>query len=88
MIFLFLKGTYAFIEVSGIPTGSRAQLISEIFPATKGNCLSFWYHMKGSGIGSLNFYLKTVSGTPYLTKSIEVSSSHFFVLLFYLHIKE
>ncbi|XP_047128245.1 MAM and LDL-receptor class A domain-containing protein 1 isoform X1 [Hydra vulgaris] len=64
-------GTYAFIESSGIPSGSRAQLISEIFPATKGNCLSFWYHMFGDGIGSINFYIKTISGSPAVVKSIE-----------------
>ena len=49
--------------------GQKAQLASETFPATNGRCFSFWYHMYGSGIGDLNFYLKDATST-HLVKSI------------------
>lgn len=40
--------------------GDYARLESPAFLATDGNgqCLEFWYHMYGSGIGRLNVYIK------------------------------
>ncbi|XP_057298293.1 MAM and LDL-receptor class A domain-containing protein 2-like isoform X2 [Hydractinia symbiolongicarpus] len=62
-------GTYAYIEVSSVSPGQKAQLMSESFPATDGKCFSIWYHMYGSGTGSLNFLMKDGYGT-HLMKSI------------------
>lgn len=50
-----------FLETSFGNTGDRAQLISPILsPFIK--CVSFYYHMKGAHIGTLNVYMK-VNGT-------------------------
>jgi hypothetical protein len=51
-------GFYIYIETSS-PTkpGWKAQLISEPFSDGNPGCLSFWFHMYGSTIGSLNVYL-------------------------------
>lgn len=40
--------------------GDRARFESEVFTPTtgKGRCLSFWYHMKGGHIGTLNVYMR------------------------------
>ena len=59
----FIPGTYIYIETSGFNRrkGERARIESELFPATAGKCLSFWYHMYGSTIGTLNIYMKTNS---------------------------
>ncbi len=61
-----VSGYYAFIETS-VPrqTGDKAILNSMQFPATTGSgrCLSFWYHMYGSSIGTLNVFQKTFVGS-------------------------
>ena len=48
-------GHYLFIEASRpqMP-GDRAILQSQTFPATASRCLTFWYHMLGTGIGTLS----------------------------------
>jgi len=56
------SGYYLFVETSGVPVGDKARLLSRTFPSIKGRCLSFWYHMFGSGMGELNVYLKSVTG--------------------------
>lgn len=60
-VFYFL-GHYAFIESSAprVP-GDVARLQSTQFQAST-QCLHFWYHMYGSGIGTLNVYVVTSSG--------------------------
>ena len=50
-----------FIETSSPrKRGDRARLESEVFTPTtgKGRCLSFWYHMQGGHIGTLNVYMR------------------------------
>ena len=52
-------GSYVFIEsssTSSSSSGDSAWLTSEMFSATRGRCIEFWYHMKGSDIGTLNVY--------------------------------
>lgn len=61
-------GYYVFVETSGVPTGSNAKLLSKMFPLTKGRCLSFWYHMYGSGMGELNVYIRPETGALPTTK--------------------
>ena len=52
------SGNYYYVEASSpAQEGNKAWLLSNKFPATAGRCLSFWYHMYGSSIGSLNVYL-------------------------------
>lgn len=46
-----------YTEVSSGITGARAKLISPVLPATS-KCVSFYYHMFGSDIGTLNVYIK------------------------------
>nr|XP_058957520.1 MAM domain-containing protein 2-like [Pocillopora verrucosa] len=50
-------GRYAYVEASGRNHGDRARLISPKMQGPK--CLSVWYHMYGSSMGSLIIYLKT-----------------------------
>lgn len=38
--------------------GDKARLISPTYPPTMGRCMTFYYHMHGVGIGSLNIYLR------------------------------
>lgn len=59
---IYLLGHYAFIESSAprVP-GDVARLQSTQFQAST-QCLHFWYHMYGSGIGTLNVYVVTSSG--------------------------
>ena len=51
-------GYYMYIESSGAnrKVGEKAWLVSDILTRTVGNCLYFWYHMYGAGIGSLKIY--------------------------------
>ena len=44
--------------------GEKARLLSRTFPSTSGRCLTFWYHMYGSGMGELNVYVKPTKGAP------------------------
>ena len=53
----FFLGYYLYAETSGILKGDQAQLVSRTFPATNGRCMTFWYHMYGSGMGDLNVYV-------------------------------
>ena len=52
------QGYYIFIETSSLrPTGDKAKLISQQFNGTSSSsCFTFWYHMYGQSIGSLNLY--------------------------------
>ena len=58
-------GYYMYIESSGVHhPGDKAWLVSETIPAPRspaGGCVSFWYHMYGAGIGTLNVYTRTAS---------------------------
>lgn len=56
------SGHYVFTESSGVPVGEKARLLSRTFPSNSGRCLSFWYHMYGSGMGELNVYIKPQTG--------------------------
>ena len=58
----FKLGHYIYTEASGINKDQKARLQSRNFPPTNGRCLSFWYHMYGSGIGQLNVYIESTVG--------------------------
>ena len=52
---LILVGFYMYIETSNPRSkGHKAWLKSKEYTPTRGRCLSFWYHMLGQHIGTLN----------------------------------
>ncbi|XP_055957690.1 MAM and LDL-receptor class A domain-containing protein 1-like [Patella vulgata] len=55
------NGYYIYIESSKQQPGDKAQLESEVLLLPYGGCLSFWYHMYGSSIGSLNVYVNLLN---------------------------
>lgn len=60
-----LAGAYIYIETSSPRhKGQRAVLSSGIQAATPagGQCLSFWYHMFGAHVNTLNVYIKSQGG--------------------------
>jgi hypothetical protein len=61
-MFIYLIGHYAFIESSRPRVkGDKAWLQSPKINPTTRKCLHFWYHMLGSGIGSLNVVVRTAT---------------------------
>ena len=52
-VFIVFVGSYIYLEISDIPTGSQAILQSPSFAASGGACFSFYYHMFGQHIGTL-----------------------------------
>ena len=59
--FLFL-GKYLFIETSSPrKVGDKAWLVSDYFNKSV-SCFTFWYHMFGGTIGSLNIYQQPLGG--------------------------
>ncbi|XP_068593728.1 MAM and LDL-receptor class A domain-containing protein 1 isoform X2 [Cebidichthys violaceus] len=59
-------GFYLYVDSSVGEWGDLSFLISEVFqPSTRGHCLTFWYHMYGSHVGTLRVYIndrKTQAG--------------------------
>ena len=55
-------GHYVYAETSGIDQDKKARILSRTFPSTSGRCMSFWYHMYGSGMGQLNVYIEPAKG--------------------------
>ena len=57
------KGWYIYIEASSPrKPNDTARLISTSIPGTtasKGKCLSFWYHMYGADINTLSVFVRT-----------------------------
>ncbi|XP_012230101.2 uncharacterized protein [Linepithema humile] len=53
-------GHYLYIEASGRLVNDTARIISPLYnySLTVSGCFSFWYHMYGATIGSLNIYFK------------------------------
>jgi len=50
--------------------GDKSKLESKEFKATEGRCLSFWYHMYGVGMGSLNVNIQDVNGVRQIWKQL------------------
>lgn len=57
-IIVIFAGHYAYIEAS-LPNRphTKATLQSPGYPATTGKCMSFYYHMHGADMGTLNIYM-------------------------------
>lgn len=61
----FFPGKFMYIESSAPRrSGQKAWLVSRQIGFTTPMCLSFWYHMYGIQIGSLNVYVKTGIAMP------------------------
>ena len=59
-LFFNFLGKYVYIETSRPgSTGHKAFLMSPMFDTSRadGECFTFWYHMFGSGIGTLQIYV-------------------------------
>ena len=63
-LFILFVGHYLFIEASmPAKAGQKARLISKTFSGSNNSiCFIFSYNMYGSGMGSLNIYLKSSEG--------------------------
>lgn len=60
IIFFAEYGQYVYLEVSYKRPNQVARLISATIPATGdtgGKCLTFWYHMYGPDVNTLNVYV-------------------------------
>ena len=55
----YFIGSYIYIEASPQRFGDVARLLSKWMEPNQSACVQFWYHMYGSDIGNLSFYLKT-----------------------------
>lgn len=54
---------YIYMEASSGHNGDTTRLISPTFNAAAVQCFSFWYHMYGTHINTLNIKLTGASGT-------------------------
>ena len=62
--FFNFLGKYIYIETSSPRLhGHKAFLMSPFLrkPSTNGECFTFWFHMYGSGIGTLQIFLTTAN---------------------------
>nr|XP_054750329.1 MAM and LDL-receptor class A domain-containing protein 1-like [Lytechinus pictus] len=56
------KGMYMYFEADNDLDSSYADLVSEYLPRTQGSCMTFWYHMFGNDIGSLEVFVMGSDG--------------------------
>ncbi|XP_046549289.1 MAM and LDL-receptor class A domain-containing protein 2-like [Haliotis rubra] len=52
------SGHYLYLETSTGSTADTARIVSPLLTNKGAMCLSVWYHMWGSGMGSLNIYVQ------------------------------
>lgn len=67
---MLISGHYMYIESSAPRVqGDKARLTTPQLPPTNNKCLTFWYHMYGSDIGTLNVYVSTYNklASPLIT---------------------
>ena len=55
----YFIGSFIYVEASPQRFGNVARLLSDWIEPNEPTCVQFWYHMYGSDIGNLSFYLKT-----------------------------
>jgi hypothetical protein len=70
LIFSMISGSYIYIEASAPRvTGQKARIFTPSQPVTTGSCVSFYYHMYGTQMGTLNVYARTGNaiGSPILS---------------------
>ena len=87
-LYFFVTGKYFYIEASNQATGDNAKLTFTVPRNKSSGCLKFFYHMYGSGMGTLNVfsgnnkiftksgnqgnYWKKVTRTVYLSDMVNV----------------
>ncbi|KAA0719308.1 LDL-receptor class A domain-containing protein 1 Skeletal organic matrix MAM and [Triplophysa tibetana] len=53
-------GCYIYMDSSVGRWGDAAKILSEIFPPdSRGHCFTFWYHLYGDRVGTLNLYMNS-----------------------------
>ncbi|XP_046380134.2 MAM and LDL-receptor class A domain-containing protein 1-like [Haliotis rufescens] len=52
------RGHYLYLETSTGAAGDTARVVSPLLTNKGAMCFSVWYHMSGSGVGSLNVYVQ------------------------------
>ena len=75
---LFSEGYYILTSATSRTVNQKARIQSpQINPGGKSQCLTFWYHMYGANVGSLNLYVQTrpTLGSPFFTKSGSAGNS-------------
>lgn len=59
IVVIYVLGEYMYIESSKKQLNDKARLISPLLKKNSPDiCVTFWYHMYGQTIGSLNVYAK------------------------------
>ncbi|XP_052069292.1 uncharacterized protein LOC127708463 [Mytilus californianus] len=53
------EGHYIYLEGKDIPKGVKSNLTSNTINSVDGVCFTFWYHMYGVGMGTLNVYTES-----------------------------
>ena len=72
IFYFFCVGRYVYIEVSPQRPKESARLVSPVISVSSAStkCLTFWYHMYGPHVGSLNVYANaTTLGSPIWSKN-------------------
>lgn len=55
---MLVLGYYLYMDSSVGHWGYAAMILSEIFtPESRGHCFTFWYHMYGNSVGTLNLHI-------------------------------
>ena len=70
-------GYYLYADGSVGEWGNKVMLYSEVFqPITGGRCVTFWYHMHGLHIGTLNLYRNNKYALRKLLKTLHWKAQH------------
>lgn len=60
LIFLFkAHGHYIYLEATDVQKGATSKLTSNSINSVDDVCLTFWYHMHGQSMGTLNVYTES-----------------------------
>ncbi|XP_076075807.1 MAM and LDL-receptor class A domain-containing protein 1-like [Mytilus galloprovincialis] len=57
------NGHYIYLEGTGIPSRTKSELTSTTVNLNGTFCFTFWYHMYGKAMGTLNVYIKSGNTT-------------------------
>lgn len=68
---MFTEGYYLYIETTGHKIGDTAKLVSPKINGAAKQCFTFWYHMYGDHVDTLNVYFAKgrVVGDPVWTRN-------------------
>ncbi|XP_052068042.1 MAM and LDL-receptor class A domain-containing protein 1-like isoform X2 [Mytilus californianus] len=60
----FYDGNYIYLNASNIEPGQKSNFTSVTVSSEGDACFTFWFHMHGDGMGTLNVYLVSETMTP------------------------